>query len=85
MRLKARLRALARNAWIDHADARFHFIHIPKNAGESVRDALFFRKDVSLSKPVHHHCVDTEVCRDDIAHFGFISDDSKTRNTVSPQ
>lgn len=58
MRLKARLRALARDAWIDHADARYHFIHIPKNAGESVRDALFFRKDVSLSKPFHHRYVD---------------------------
>lgn len=58
MRLKARIRALARKAWIDPANARYHFIHIPKNAGESVRHALYFRRDVSLSNPFHYRYLD---------------------------
>lgn len=38
--------------------ARFHFIHIPKNAGESVRAALDREWDVSLSTPYHYRYVD---------------------------
>lgn len=38
--------------------AHFHFIHIPKNAGQSVRDALCLQKDVSLSEPYHYRYVD---------------------------
>lgn len=38
--------------------ARYHFIHIPKNAGQSVRDALLLQPDVSLSEPYHYRYVD---------------------------
>jgi len=37
---------------------KYHFIHIPKNAGNSVRDALKKRGDVSLSKTFHYRYVD---------------------------
>jgi hypothetical protein len=45
---------------------RFHFIHIPKNGGNSVRAALQRRRDVSLSRPMHFRYVDIadEVGRD---------------------
>ncbi len=36
----------------------YHFIHIPKNAGQSVRAALARRKDVSLIAPFHYRYVD---------------------------
>lgn len=37
---------------------RYHFIHIPKNGGNSVRVALRKRKDVSLSRPFHYRYID---------------------------
>lgn len=37
---------------------RYHFIHIPKNGGTSVRAALARRGDVSLGKPFHSRYVD---------------------------
>jgi hypothetical protein len=58
MRLKAAVRRAARLAWVQRRFAKYHFIHIPKNAGESVRDALYFRRDVSLSSPFHYRYVD---------------------------
>jgi len=36
----------------------YHFIHIPKNGGNSVRAALEKRRDVSLSRPYHYRYVD---------------------------
>ena len=58
MALKSVIRRVARKVWFDKRNARFHFIHIPKNAGESVRDALYFERDVSLSTPFHYRYVD---------------------------
>jgi hypothetical protein len=58
MQLRPLVRRTFRKYWFDPAKARFHFIHIPKNAGEAVRDALFFRRDVSLSSPFHYRYVD---------------------------
>lgn len=37
---------------------KYHFIHIPKNGGNSVRVALKKRKDVSLSRPYHYRYID---------------------------
>lgn len=37
---------------------KYHFIHIPKNGGNSVRAALKKRGDVSLSRPFHYRYVD---------------------------
>jgi hypothetical protein len=57
-----RWRSLARRSfrklWFDRRHAKYHFIHIPKNAGEAVRDALFLQRDVSLSSPFHYRYVD---------------------------
>ncbi len=58
MRFRSLARRAFRKAWFDPARARYHFIHIPKNAGEAVRDALFFQRDVSLSSPFHYRYVD---------------------------
>jgi hypothetical protein len=56
--LRSRLRdAIARRRF-DPRRARFHFIHIPKSAGQSVRDALFLQRDVSLSDPYHDRYVE---------------------------
>jgi hypothetical protein len=61
-RKEMRLRKLARDAIrrvrFDARRARYHFIHIPKNAGQSVRDALYLQPDVSLSNPYHYRYVD---------------------------
>lgn len=37
---------------------RYHFIHIPKNGGTSVRAALKWRGDVSMSEPRHYRYID---------------------------
>lgn len=58
MPLKSAIRRMARKVWHDKRHARYHFIHIPKNAGVSVRDALYFQRDVSLSTPFHYRYVD---------------------------
>ena len=58
MPLKSAIRRAARRFLFDQRHARYHFIHIPKNAGESVRDALFFQRDISLSTPYHYRYVD---------------------------
>lgn len=58
MRLRARIREAIRKHRFDPGSARFHFIHIPKNAGVSIRDALCLELDVSLSQPFHYRYVD---------------------------
>ena len=58
MDLRARIRRSIRRLRFDPRRARFHFIHIPKNAGQSVRDALSLQADVSLSDPYHYRYVD---------------------------
>jgi hypothetical protein len=58
MSLRSLIRATIRRLWVDQRHARYHFIHIPKNAGESVREALFLRREVSLSNPYHYRYID---------------------------
>jgi len=58
MGVKTFVRRTVRRFWVDDSHARFHFIHIPKNAGESVRDALYLQRDISLSTPYHYRYVD---------------------------
>jgi hypothetical protein len=40
------------------SDHKYHFIHIPKNGGNSVREALKKRGDVSLSSPFHYRYIE---------------------------
>jgi len=40
------------------SNSRFHFIHFPKNDGNSIRAALLRSGDVSASKPYHYRYVD---------------------------
>jgi len=58
MSVRTRIREAVRRVWVDPRHARYHFIHIPKNAGESVRDALYLQRDISLSTPFHYRYVD---------------------------
>jgi hypothetical protein len=58
MRLKRRVREIIRKYRFDPGRARFHFIHIPKNAGISIRDALYLQSDVSLTDPFHYRYID---------------------------
>lgn len=58
MHLRSLVRRTVRRYWHDPKHARFHFIHIPKNAGDSIRDALYLQRDVSLSEPFHYRYVD---------------------------
>jgi len=58
MSLRSLVRRTVRQYWHTKRHARFHFIHIPKNAGQSVRDALYLQRDVSLSEPFHYRYVD---------------------------
>lgn len=51
-------------------DLRYHFIHIPKNAGQAVRAALVRRRDVSLTEPLHSRYVDVvESVGDQLRYF----------------
>ena len=58
MGLKSSLRSAIRKHWFDRRKFRYHFIHIPKNGGVSVRHALELQPDVSLSTPYHYRYVD---------------------------
>jgi len=58
MPLRSVVRRAVRKVWHGGRHARFHFIHMPKNAGEAVRDALYLQRDVSLSTPFHYRYVD---------------------------
>ncbi len=58
MRARALLRKVIRRYHARSRQPQFHFIHIPKNAGQSVRDALYLQPDVSLSEPFHYRYVD---------------------------
>jgi hypothetical protein len=51
-------RLLLRTYWVDGLRHKYHFIHIPKNGGESVRYALELDRDISLSRPFHYRYVD---------------------------
>jgi hypothetical protein len=44
--------------WPAKPNAKYHFIHIPKNGGNSVRAALKRRRDVSTTTPFHYRYVD---------------------------
>jgi hypothetical protein len=62
-----------RKLWFDKRRAKYHFIHIPKNAGESVRHALFLQRDVSLSTPFHYRYVDVvDRAGRDLSYFAII-------------
>jgi hypothetical protein len=58
MRARALLRKAIKKYWTGQGNAQYHFIHIPKNAGQSVREALYLQPDVSLSEPFHYRYVD---------------------------
>ena len=58
MGLKSSLRSAIREHWFDKRNFRYHFIHIPKNGGVSVRHALELQSDVSLSNPYHFRYID---------------------------
>jgi hypothetical protein len=45
-------------AWPMSRKKKYHFIHIPKNGGNSVRVALNRRRDVSATKPYHSRYID---------------------------
>ena len=51
MNLSRRIRKLIRS--LPFNTYLYHFIHIPKNGGISIRDALVRHRDVSLSDPLH--------------------------------
>ena len=56
--------------WLNSVDFRrktHHFIHIPKNGGRSIRDALALRR-VALELPLHSRYIDLEA-RPDVRYF----------------
>ncbi len=66
-------RHFLRTVWFDRRKHRYHFIHIPKNGGVSVRRALELNGDVSLSRPYHYRYVDivNSVGRD-LSYFAIV-------------
>jgi hypothetical protein len=58
MGVRSIARRAVRRLFFDARHAQFHFIHIPKNAGQSVRRALSLQRDVSLGEPYHSRYVD---------------------------
>lgn len=57
---------MLRSFWPFRPAPKYHFIHIPKNGGNSVRAALKRMPEVSVSRPYHYRYVDIadEVGRD---------------------
>lgn len=58
MRFRSGLRSAIRRYCFDPQSFKYHFIHIPKNGGVTVRRALELQRDVSLSNPYHYRYVD---------------------------
>lgn len=58
MRIRRSVKQLLRKAWFDKQEHTHHFIHIPKNGGSSLREALAVVGEVSLSEPYHYRYVD---------------------------
>jgi len=58
VRIAAGMQSALRTIWFDRRPHTYHFIHIPKNGGRSIRRALSMRPEVSLSKEYHHRYVD---------------------------
>jgi hypothetical protein len=58
MNLRSAFLHAIRRIRYDHRNARYHFIHIPKNAGQAVRDTLSLQPDVSLGMPLHCRYID---------------------------
>ena len=44
--------------YLDKRNPKYHFIHIPKNGGQSIRHTLNLMGNVSLTKPFHYRYVD---------------------------
>lgn len=58
MRMRSLVRKVVRKLRFREKHARYHFIHIPKNAGQTVREVLYLQPDVSLSEPYHFRYID---------------------------
>ena len=58
MNLKTVARRAMRKLRFRQENAKFHFIHIPKNAGVTVRHALYLQNDISMTEPYHYRYVD---------------------------
>lgn len=68
-----KLRSFLRSILFAHRKHKYHFIHIPKNGGVSVRRALALNGDVSLSKPYHYRYRDiAPVVGDDLQFFAIV-------------
>jgi hypothetical protein len=67
--IRKAIRSCFRGAWLKKQPYRYHFIHIPKNGGRSIRYALELQGDVSLSRPYHHRYVD--IVSNDNRHLHF--------------
>lgn len=64
------LRAALKKIWIDRGEKTHHFIHIPKNGGQSVRRALELNRAVSLGRPFHQRYRDVAATLpDDMRYF----------------
>jgi hypothetical protein len=58
VQIQRAIRSTIRRVFFDRKRFVYHFIHIPKNGGQSVRHALELRKDISLSRPYHYRYID---------------------------
>jgi hypothetical protein len=58
VKLSDRIREAIRKYTFDASEARLHFIHIPKNAGETVRSTLYLDPRISFTSPFHYRYVD---------------------------
>lgn len=52
------IRRAARTLRLYRRRPAFHFIHIPKNAGESIRASLYLDNRISFSSPYHYRYID---------------------------
>lgn len=58
MRVGAAIRGSIRRHLFSARSLKYHFIHIPKNGGVSIRRTLDLEPSVSLSTPYHYRYVD---------------------------
>lgn len=67
------IRSTIRKYWLNEHEHKYHFIHIPKNGGVSVRRAFELNRDVSLSNPYHFRYRDiVKSVRRDLRFFAII-------------
>jgi hypothetical protein len=70
MIVKRAAESILKAVWSNRRPKRYHFIHIPKNAGRSIRHVLELRGGVILTRPLHYRYRDLQPRQ--LKYFGVV-------------